>query len=112
VPHHLWVPVIGVACCQAECQDLPTVIDRQVQLEAIEPPRGAFPPFGNALKNFVLLDPVAVTYVQGCRVHKADARAFTLAQAYKKGHGQCCIGHEFYKTVIAYQMWEEASVLP
>ncbi len=58
----------------------------------------------------MLLDPVAVTYVQGCGIHKADARAFPPAQAYKKGQGKCCIGHEFHKTVIAYQMREEASV--
>ena len=63
VSHDLPITVVHIAWCQAEVQDLPTVIDDKVEFETIEPSCRASAPLCDALKNLMLLYPVAVTYV-------------------------------------------------
>ena len=110
--HDLPVAVVHIARRQAEAQDLPTVIDDKVELEAIEPPCGAFASLRDALKNLMLLYPMVVAYVQCCGVHKAYACAEGVGahRLDKEGQGHGGIGHKLHKPVIADKPWEELTV--
>ena len=110
--HDLPVAVVHIARRQAEAQDLPTVIDDKVELEAIEPSRGAPAPLRGALENLMLLYPMAVAYVQRCGFHKAYARAggASTHRLHKQRQGHGGIGHKLHKPVIADKPWEELTV--
>src|SRR5579883_680578 len=49
---------------EATGQQLPSIIDRQVQLEAVKPPHRRFAPFGIQRKNPVLGNPLGITDLQ------------------------------------------------
>ena len=55
-------------------------MDNKVKFEAIKPSRGAFSLSCNSLKNFVLLYPMAVTYIQRCRIYKINSCTGALEQ--------------------------------
>ena len=71
VSNNILVTVIGIAWRQAETQYFPAVIDDKMEFEAVKPSSGTFPPLCKAVKDLVLLDPMAVAHIQCCRVHKA-----------------------------------------
>lgn len=60
---------------------------RNITLVCKQFPEQLFCKMCHALKDFMLLDSVAVTYVQSYGVYKADACALTFTETHKKCHG-------------------------
>ena len=87
-------------------------MDNKVKFEAIKPSRGAFSLSCNSLKNFVLLYPMAVTYIQRCKIYKINSCTGCLGakELYKQGQWKRSIRHKLYKAIMADKLGEELMV--
>lgn len=57
-----------------------------MQLEAIEPPHGAFPALGQSVKNFMVKDTFGVADADFGALHKTDTGVFAKADDVQKEH--------------------------
>jgi hypothetical protein len=70
--------IINIARSQATSEQLTSIIDDQMQFEAIEPVHTAFAPCRFFGKNAVAVDAAIVADRNGCRVDETDACAITI----------------------------------
>jgi len=65
-------PIINVAWSQTTSQQIPSVIDRQVQFKSEEPAHARFATSGVSRKDAVSTDPLGMTDFQRSRIDEAD----------------------------------------
>jgi len=83
------LPVIHVGLCDGKAEDLPPVVDEDVELEAVEPAHGGLAHLGDAPEHPVSFDALVITDPDGGGVHERDARAAAHAAGFQEhGHGQ------------------------
>jgi len=101
--HRNRTAVIGVARGEAESEQLATVIDDQVEFEAVEPADGGLAAPRVDPKDAMLLDARWMAHGEGCRVNEADAGAAPALGLEIDRQGHEIARHEFYKPGIAHQ---------
>lgn len=74
-------------------------MDNKVEFETIKPPSRTFPSFCNVIKDFVLLYPMAVTYIQCCGVNKT----YPCAQHHKLKKKQKKICSQIFFFMLNYR---------
>jgi hypothetical protein len=96
--------IIDIAWGQATSQQLASVIDCQVRLEAKEPAHACLPTSGIRSKDAVSTYPFWVTDLQRSRVNEADARAGSISALQVSEHRNQHAWKEGNKTLITHQM--------
>lgn len=71
--------VIDIAGSQTTCQQLPAVVDGQMQLEAVKPSRTALAALGVSGKDAMLANALRMTGFQRRGVNEANTRASSIA---------------------------------
>ena len=98
---HFLVPVVHIASCEDEVQDLTTLVADEVELEAVEPTHRALAHLGILLEHFVALDPFVVAHRHACAVDEAYACALAEAAELEEEHhlyGHPCL--KFHEPVV------------
>src|SRR5579863_7789540 len=101
--HHLrnGSAIIHIARSQTTSEQIATIIDSQVQFEAIKPAHAALATAGIGSKDAMLADPFGITDLQRGRVNKTDASTrsiATLQVAQQRNHDR---SNERHKALIA-----------
>ena len=84
VPQRL--PIIDIARCYHEVQQITLLVANQMQFEPVEPPHRALAPLGKSLEDLVEMDALIPAHPQGCAVHEADSRAASHAALLDEQH--------------------------
>src|SRR5437764_15080865 len=71
--------IIDIAGSQTTSQQVASIIDGQVQFEAVKPAHARLATFGVGRKDAMLTDPFGITDFQRSRVNEADAGASSIA---------------------------------
>ena len=99
VPQRL--PIIDIARCYHEVQQITLLVANQMQFEPVEPPHRALAPLGKFLEDLVEMDALIPAHPQGCAVHEVDSREASHAALLDEQHERN--GHltlQFDKAVI------------
>ena len=94
-------PVIDIARCDHEVQQVSLLVANQMELEAIEPAHGALSTLCKPLEDLVEMDALVPTDTQGGTVHETDPGAAShaaLLHEQDKGNGNLPL--QFYEAVI------------
>ena len=98
--------VVHVARRDLAGEEFPSVVDHQMELEAIVPIHRILAALGQSGKDAMLLDAAIVTDDQRGRVHEADAGALPPAGLQIGAQRHQDRGDQFHKAAITDQPWK------
>ncbi len=96
--------VVNIACRQFEGQELASVIDNQMQLEAVVPAHRVFAPAHQAFKDFMGLGATRMTDFNRGGIDEANASDFPSTGMEEAAQQHQTPGHQFDKAVVADQV--------
>ena len=100
--------IIDIAWSQATSQQLASVIDRQMQLEAKEPAHTRLPAPGVRRKDAVPTDALGIAHVQRSRVDETDPCAGSVLTLQIGQHWNHHLRDQCHEARIAHQAWKFA----
>src|SRR5579863_290750 len=96
--------IIDLAGSQTTRKPLASIIDGQVEFEAVQPAHAGCAPFSIGGKDAMLTDPFGITDCQRSRVNEADAGAGSIATLQVGQQGNQHRRHESHKALITDQL--------
>ena len=107
------IPIVNIAWCEHEVQELSLFAADQMQFEAVEPSHRTLPPLGKPLEDLVEVDSLVPAHPQGGAVHETDARADShAASIHEQDEGNHHLPLQLDEAVVGDGAGKQVSHMP
>src|SRR6266508_1815997 len=104
-----WLPIIHIARCNLASQEFTTLINDQMQLEAIKPAHRTLAALGELSKHLVSMYPMVITNQQGGGVNEGKSVTAPVQALQISAQRSQYRRHQDHKTLITHQFRKLAS---